>query len=336
MPVASLRQNESGILQRSSPGPMVAMTHTLRLESGLTTARGKPGALVHRRVRMSERDVQTPTPEIGSESAAEAEASPALSAVYVRDMEIDDLAPVFHLGEELFTSDRYPFLYRTWDEFEVIGLYNTDEDYCMVAEDEETGALAGFVLGTVIFKGSWTYGYIIWLGVSPRYQKRGVGDKLVDRLVERMIEDGVRLMLVDTDPRNIPAVKFFKRKGFGSKRDHIVLSMNLEKHDKYGRLIERERERERQEKEERKLNRARAAAVRKAREAAVAGTPEEPPQGSEAPGMASSSSVPSAPVEPLLPAASRNSPGRKAVQRGKPAPVEPASSKKGGGRRGAT
>jgi hypothetical protein len=34
----------------------------------------------------------------------------------VREMGIDDLAPVYHLGERLFTSDLYPSLYRTWEE----------------------------------------------------------------------------------------------------------------------------------------------------------------------------------------------------------------------------
>lgn len=162
------------------------------------------------------------------------------SPIYIRNLEIDDLAPVYHLGEAVFTSDLYPYLYRTWDEWEVIGLYNTDPEYCLVAEID--GQLAGFVLGTVISKASWTYGYIMWLGVSPNFQRRGVGDKLVDKLVERMIEDGVRFMLVDTDPANTPAVKFFTRKGFGNTRQHVFLSMNLSRHEYYGRLIAYERE----------------------------------------------------------------------------------------------
>lgn len=162
------------------------------------------------------------------------------NSIYIRNMEIDDIAPVYHLGEDIFTSDLYPYLYRTWDEWEVIGLYNTDPEYCLVAEIDEQ--LAGFVLGTIINKATWTYGYIIWLGVNPNFQRRGVGDKLVDKLVERMIEDGVRFMLVDTDPANTPAVKFFTRKGFGNTRQHIFLSMNLSKHEYYGRLIAYERE----------------------------------------------------------------------------------------------
>ena len=154
-------------------------------------------------------------------------------------MGIDDIAPVYHLGEELFTSDLYPYLYRTWDEWEVIGLYNTDPEYCLVAEID---GLAGFILGTIITKASWTYGYILWLGVSPNFQRRGVGDALVDKLIERMLEDGARFMLVDTDPANVPAVNFFARKGFGNTRQHVFLSMNLSKHKYYGRLIAYERQ----------------------------------------------------------------------------------------------
>lgn len=159
-------------------------------------------------------------------------------AIYVRELGIDDIAPVYHLGEGLFTSDLYPYLYRTWDEWEVIGLYNTDPEYCLVAETD--GELAGFILGTIITKASWTYGYILWLGVSPRFQRRGVADKLVDKVVARMIEDGARFMLVDTDPTNTSALKFFNRKGFGNIRQHIFLSMNLSKHEYYGRLIDYE------------------------------------------------------------------------------------------------
>ncbi|MBW4634047.1 MAG: GNAT family N-acetyltransferase [Iphinoe sp. HA4291-MV1] len=161
-----------------------------------------------------------------------------IEAVYVRELGIDDIAPVYHLGEELFTSDLYPYLYRCWDEWEVIGLYNTDPEYCLVAEVDEE--LAGFILGTIIIKASWTYGYILWLGVSPKFQRCGVGDKLVDRVIARMIEDGTRFMLVDTDPANTAAVKFFTRKGFGNVRQHVFLSMNLSKHEYYGRLIEYE------------------------------------------------------------------------------------------------
>ncbi|WP_448564418.1 GNAT family N-acetyltransferase [Trichothermofontia sp.] len=160
--------------------------------------------------------------------------------VLIRDMEIDDLAPVYHLGDSLFTSDLYPYIYRTWDEWEVIGLYNTDPEYCLVAEVENQ--LAGFILGSIISKASITYGYILWLGVDPAFQRRGIADSLVDKLIERLINDGARFMMVDTDPENTPAVNFFTRKGFGDRRRHVFLSMDLSQHAYYGRLITYEQE----------------------------------------------------------------------------------------------
>ena len=165
---------------------------------------------------------------------------PEIHAVSIREMNIDDIAPIFHLGEELFTSDLYPYLYRTWDEWEVIGMYNTDSEYCLVAEVDDR--LAGFILGTIIIKASWKYGYITWLGISPDFQRRGIADRLVDKIIERMIEDNVRFMLVDTDPANTPAINFFTRKGFGNAREHVFLSLNLAKHEYYGRLINYERD----------------------------------------------------------------------------------------------
>ena len=49
---------------------------------------------------------------------------PESNSVSIREMNIDYIAPIFHLGEQLFTSDLYPYLYRTWDEWEVIGMYS--------------------------------------------------------------------------------------------------------------------------------------------------------------------------------------------------------------------
>ena len=50
--------------------------------------------------------------------------------IEIRDMSVDDIAAVFHLGEQVFTAEKTPTLYRTWDEFEVISMFNADHEYC--------------------------------------------------------------------------------------------------------------------------------------------------------------------------------------------------------------
>ena len=95
----------------------------------------------------------------------------------VRPMQIDDLAGVFHLGESLFKAAEAPNLYRTWDEFEVVELFNSDAEFCLVAEVDDR--LVGFALGNTITKthSAWKYGHLIWLGVTPSFQRLGVAER---------------------------------------------------------------------------------------------------------------------------------------------------------------
>ncbi|MCP8313709.1 MAG: GNAT family N-acetyltransferase, partial [archaeon] len=34
--------------------------------------------------------------------------------ISIRDMTLDDLPKVFHTGEQVFTSERFPLMYRIW------------------------------------------------------------------------------------------------------------------------------------------------------------------------------------------------------------------------------
>ncbi len=147
--------------------------------------------------------------------------------IKIRPMEVDDLAPVFHLGEKLFTANTVPNLYRTWDEYEVVGLYQSDSEYCFVAEIEDH--LAGFVLGTVITKtkSAWKYGYLIWMGVDPGFSRQGIAIRLANHFQQTMLEEGVRMLIVDTEADNLPALQFFRKMGFGNPQEHIYLTMNL-------------------------------------------------------------------------------------------------------------
>lgn len=147
--------------------------------------------------------------------------------IRIRPMEIDDLPAVFHMGETLFEADKFPNLYRTWDQFELIDLFNSDPEYCLVAEIDRE--IAGFALGTTITKNrsAWKYGWLVWLGVQPAYHRMGIAEKLFARFRALMLNDGVRMLMVDTQAENIPALKFFRKMGFGGPRQHIYLSMNI-------------------------------------------------------------------------------------------------------------
>jgi len=151
--------------------------------------------------------------------------------ITVRLMEIDDVAPVFHLGEKLFTASEVPNLFRTWDEYEVINFFQNDSESCLVAETgEETEGIIGFVLGTTVTKthSAWKYGYLVWLGVDPEFHQSGVASRLFKRFRDIMMADGARMLLVDSEADNLPALHFFRKMGFGHPQEHIYLALNLD------------------------------------------------------------------------------------------------------------
>jgi ribosomal protein S18 acetylase RimI-like enzyme len=174
----------------------------------------------------------------------------------IREMGIEDIAPVFKMGLEVFKAELWPSLYRSWDEYEVTSMFNTDGEYCLVAacdDPEAPGSIVGFVLGTVIAKpgSAWSYGYVKWLCAHPSWQRAGVSSRLVDKLIGLMIEnDGIRIVMADTDSENIAAVKFFHKKGFSDETAHVYLFNNLERSVQYQPMIEAARRLE-AEKEER-------------------------------------------------------------------------------------
>jgi ribosomal protein S18 acetylase RimI-like enzyme len=150
------------------------------------------------------------------------------STVNIRQMEIDNIGPVYHLGANLFTSEEFPVLHRTWDAYEVTDHFTSDPDYCPVGETE--GRVVGFILATTIEKEgtAWRkYGYLSWIGVDEVYQRKNLGLRLYNRLEERFRRDGVRMVIADTEADNKKAIAFFGAIGFSPSRRHFWLTKTL-------------------------------------------------------------------------------------------------------------
>jgi ribosomal protein S18 acetylase RimI-like enzyme len=151
----------------------------------------------------------------------------------IRGMIIDDLPEVFHIGEQLFTAEYSQSLYRTWDEYEITTLFNSDNELCIIAEQGEQ--ILGFALATTVKKHNspWKYGYLVWLGVRREIQKLQVGERLFKELKRRFKEQGVRMIIIDTSANNKPAIRFFEKHGFGNVQEHVYMTLNLsQKHKK--------------------------------------------------------------------------------------------------------
>ena len=142
-------------------------------------------------------------------------------------MYFEDLVPVYRLGSKLYTADKWPVLYRNWDEYEIIERFISDQEFCFVAENKNK--IVGFAIGTIIEKptGSWSYGYMLWIGVDPKQQGSGLGKRLVQKMTRTFIEKGAKMMMVDTARDNEKAIRFFTKRGFSDIEDHVYMTKNL-------------------------------------------------------------------------------------------------------------
>ncbi len=149
--------------------------------------------------------------------------------IEIRTATIDDLAAIFHLGEKVFNPQDFSNLYRTWDEYEVTHLFNSESEYVLVAEFE--GKVVGFSMGTVIDKArsAWNYGHLLWLGVDPEFARMHIGTLLFERFHEIMESEGIRMLMVDTQANNDPAIEFFQRKGFENPTEHVYMTLNMQR-----------------------------------------------------------------------------------------------------------
>lgn len=160
------------------------------------------------------------------------------NSIKVREMSVNDIPAVYRLGHRLFRTQGASTFYRTWDAYEVTNNFNQDPRLTLVAQSRR-GTIIGFALGTTYESelGGWKYGYILWMGVSPRWQGCGLGAQLYHEMERRMHENGVRMTFVDTARSNTGAIKFFRRMGYGKPEAEVWMSKLIQRTRKIGERI---------------------------------------------------------------------------------------------------
>jgi len=148
----------------------------------------------------------------------------------IRNMEIDDLYPIYRIGEEIFSRETAN-LYNFWDEDLVLQSFLSNPDVAvvatMMAANSSKEVVVGFAFGATIEKprSSWSpYGYLDWLGVDPSCQGMGLAAQMYHVMVELFAMEKVRIVMIDTQQNNKGALKFFRKLGFGHDEEHVFLS----------------------------------------------------------------------------------------------------------------
>ena len=144
-------------------------------------------------------------------------------------MRVDDIPAVYRLGHRLFKTQQASTFYRTWDVYEATTNFNQDPHLTLVAESRSL--IIGFALGTTYENqsGGWKYGYLLWIGIRPKWQRSGLGSQLYRETERRIHEEGVRMAFIDTARSNTGAIRFFKHMGYGRPEAEVWMSKLIQK-----------------------------------------------------------------------------------------------------------
>jgi ribosomal protein S18 acetylase RimI-like enzyme len=125
-------------------------------------------------------------------------------------------APVFDSIQKVMDVDVYQAFYPDWrvsQQLAVEGVCAAEDMQVWVAID--AGVTVGFV--AVKLHVASSMGEIYMIAVDPDYQCRGIGTALTAFALERMMDAGMSVAMVETgdDPGHAPARRTYEKAGFG-------------------------------------------------------------------------------------------------------------------------
>ena len=131
----------------------------------------------------------------------------------VRKAGLDDLIDLMPLLKLLFTIEEdFVFNERTHTKGLTL-LIREPEDKAVVMVAESEGKIVGMVTAQITVS-SAAGGFSAWmedLVVSPEYQGRGIGKKLIDNILIWCREQGCLRVQLLADKNNFPALEFYRK-----------------------------------------------------------------------------------------------------------------------------
>lgn len=118
----------------------------------------------------------------------------------IRKMNLGDVSAVAELEIRCFSDP--------WSENSIASEVENPLSYWLVAEVD--GVVAGYVGSQTVLDAS----DMMNLAVSPEYRRRGIGQALVNALVEHLQQNKVIALLLEVRVSNAPAIALYESLGF--------------------------------------------------------------------------------------------------------------------------
>ena len=121
----------------------------------------------------------------------------------IRDFKAEDFEPLWRMDQECFP----PGIAYSRQELKLYLRHKGS--FALVANDENNGTIAGFIVAT-----GGLSGHIITIDVLPTARRAGVGSTLLRAAEARLLSSGSLAVGLETAVDNISALSFYKRHGY--------------------------------------------------------------------------------------------------------------------------
>ena len=118
----------------------------------------------------------------------------------IRKMNFGDVSAIAELEKQCFSDP--------WSENSIASEINNPLSYWLVAEVD--GAVAGYIGSQSVLDAA----DMMNLAVSPDYRRKGIGQALVNALVEHLKQNNVIALLLEVRVSNAPAIALYESMGF--------------------------------------------------------------------------------------------------------------------------
>ena len=148
------------------------------------------------------------------------------SPIKIRLMTTDDFDAVVGIDEKILKASRLKYYEMKFDK-----LFKSKEflPTSLVAELED-GTVVGFVIGE-LYIGEYGISEVgatlDTIGVDPSYQRKGIGEQLIEQFMNHMRDLGVKKINTLVDKNDTKLIHFFSANQFSPAESIINLERNL-------------------------------------------------------------------------------------------------------------
>jgi len=119
----------------------------------------------------------------------------------IYEAEEKDLRIISELERDLFSEEK-------WSYFQILREFKNDFSKILVFKEKEE------IIGYLIFREIEPEIEILKIGVRKEYQRKGVGTKLMQKLIEIAKEKNISKIFLEVKASNLSAYNFYKKLGF--------------------------------------------------------------------------------------------------------------------------